>query len=136
MDKNQNQEKQDTLVELGDKVKGQIELPTLDISPYIGRKVKIEKVEEHKGNFGYYIKIISEVVDEVDGRDGKIELRATRVFGLQEDKDNNIGWGEKTKLGVYLKKMNVDHYKKLVGKEVVCQSQTSSDDGKDYLTFN
>ena len=137
MDENQNQEKQDTLVELGDKVKGQIELPTLDISSYIGKKVKIEKVEEHKGNFGYYIKVISEIVDEVEGgRDGKVELCATRVFGLQGDKDKNIGWGEKTKLGVYLKKMDVNHYRELVGKEVVCQSQTSSDDGKDYLTFN
>ena len=83
---NQNQETQDkqgTLVELGDKVKGQIELPSLDISPYIGQKVKIEKVEEHEGNFGYYIRIITEPVATIkrDGNDD-IVLRATRMFGL------------------------------------------------------
>ena len=129
-------EKEETQIELGDKVKGQIELPTLDISPYIGRKVKIAEVQEHEGNFGYYIKVISEVVDMVDGKDGKTELRATRIFGLQQDAEDNIGWGEKTKLGMFLKKMNVEHYRDLKDKEITCQSQTSSEDGKDYLTFN
>jgi len=138
MDTNQNQEKQNTLVELGDKVKGQIELPTLDIKPYIGKAVKIMHVEEHKGDFGYYIKIISEPVDTLPGKDkdSPIVVKATRVFGLQENDKGEIGWGEQTQLGVYLKKMGVTHYRDLVGKEVICQSSTSKKDGKDYLTFN
>ena len=134
----ENQDKQDSLVELGDKVKGEIELPKLDVKPYIGKAVKIEKVTEHKGEYGYYIVIISEVVDSLPGRDpnSPIIIRATRMFGLQENEKGEIGWGAETQLGVYLKKMGVLHYKELVGKEVICQTTTSKKDGKDYLTFN
>lgn len=134
---NETQEKQDTLVDLGDKVKGQIELPSIDITPYIGKKVKIAKVEEHKGNYGYYIKIITEPVDTIaKDKDNPIILKATKTLGLHEDSEGNLGWGEKTALGLYLKKKEVNHYKELVGKEVILQSQTSSKDEKDYLTFN
>ena len=134
-------DEQTNLVELGNKVVGEIELPSIDISPYVGKKVKVEQVTEHEGNFGYYIKVVSEVVatlndvkDPVTGQ--PVQLRASRIFGLQTDADGNIGWGAKTKLGVFLKKMKVSHYKELVGKEVVATSVTNSDDGKDYLSFN
>lgn len=132
------QEKQDTLVELGNKVKGQIELPKLDVKPYIGKKVKIEKIEEHKGEYGYYIMVITKVVDTLPGRDkdSPIIIRANRMFGLQENEKGEIGWGAETQLAVYLKKMGVLHYRDLVGKEVICQTTTSKKDGKDYLTFN
>jgi len=130
------QEKQESLVELGDKVKGQIELPKVDVKPYIGKSVKIEKVEEHKGEYGYYIMIISEVVDTLPGKDTPITIRANRMFGLQENEKGEIGWGAETQLAVYLKKMGVLHYRDLVGKEVICQTTTSKKDGKDYLTFN
>lgn len=127
----------ETQVELGDRVKGQIELPSIDISPYIGKKFKIESVKEFEGKFGYYIKISTGIVETIkrDGLDD-IELRASRTFSLGEDTDGNLGWNDKTKLGVYLNKMKVDHYKDLVGKEVTGQSVTSDKDGKDYLTFN
>lgn len=134
----ENQDKQDSLVELGDRVKGEIELPKLDVKPYIGKPVKIEKVTEHKGEYGYYIVVTSSVVDSLPGKDkdSPIIIRATRMFGLQENDKGEIGWGAETQLGVYLKKMGVLHYKDLVGKEVICQTTTSKKDGKDYLTFN
>ena len=133
------QDEQTNLVELGDKVVGQIVLPTIDISPYVGKKVKIEKVEEYEGNFGYYIKIVSETVATLDqkNKDGQaIVLKASRMFGLQTDEQNNIGWGEKTQLGVFLKKKGVKHYRELVGREVQITSVTNSKDEKDYLSFN
>lgn len=126
-------ENKDETVDL--KETGEIELPTIDVSKYIGDKAKIELVTEHKGEFGYYVKVQSEIVDTIEGGKTPIELRASRIFGLQEDKDGKIGWGKGTKLGVYLKKMGAKHYKDLVGKEITVQSQTSKQ-GTDFLTFN
>ena len=132
-------ENQETQIELGDKVVGQIELPSIDISPYVGKTPKIEKVTEHEGNFGYYIKVETEVVATLDDKDkdgNPIVLKASRIFGLQTDKEGQIGWGEKTKLGAFLKKKKVAHYKELVGVEVVTTSVTNENDAKDYLSFN
>ncbi len=114
---------------------GEIELPTIDVSKYVGNKVDIEKVTEHKGKFGYYVKVQTEIVDTIEGGKKPIELRGSRIFGLQEDDEGNTGWGKNTKLGLYLKKMKVKHYSELVGKEVVCQSMTNKN-GVDFLTFN
>lgn len=133
-------ETQENLVELGNRVVGQIELPSVNITPFLGMKTKIEKIEEYEGNFGYYIKVISEslgVAADAKDKDGNpIDMRASRIFGLQQDADQNIGWGEKTVLGTFLKKMKVKHYNELVGKEVITQSVTSQKDGKDYISFN
>jgi hypothetical protein len=114
---------------------GEIELPKLDVSGYVGRKTKIVKVGEYEGKFGNFIKLETETIDTLERDSGSIEVRATRVFGLQKDKDGNIGWGAKTKLGVYLAKMGVTHYRDLVGKEVVIQTTTNKE-GVDFLTFN
>ncbi|MFA6462360.1 MAG: hypothetical protein WCV90_08930 [Candidatus Woesearchaeota archaeon] len=128
------------LVELGDKVIGQIELPAIDISPFVGKKVKVASVKEYEGNYGFYIKVETEVIATLDVKDQKtgqlIELKASRIFGLQTDANENVGWGEKTKLGMFLKKKNVKHYRDLVGVEVVATSVTNENDGKDYLSFN
>ena len=132
-------ENQENQVELGDKVVGQIELPSIDISPYVGKMMKVAEVKEYEGNFGYYIKITTETVATLDQKDkdgNPIVLKASRMFGLQEDEAGQIGWGEKTQLGTFLKKKKVSHYKDLVGVEVVTTSVTNKNDGKDYLSFN
>lgn len=134
-----------TPVDLGSKMKGEIELPSLDVSQYVGRKARIEKVEEFEGDYGYYIKMSTTVVDmPKDAKTGQpikdksstpMELRATRLFGLQTDADGNLGWGKKTKLGVFLAKHHVGTYKDMVGREVIVQTVTNKDSGKDFLTF-
>ena len=126
-------ENKDNEVDLGNI--GEIELPSIDVSQYIGKKSTIELVTTHTGKFGYYVKVQSKIVDTIEGGKEPIKLRASRIFGLQEDADKKIGWGKDTKLGKYLKKMNVKHYKDLVGKEITVQSQTS-ESGTDFLTFN
>lgn len=116
---------------------GEIELPQLDITPYIGKKTKIEAVTEHKGEFGYYIKIKTEVIDTLsDKRKEPLELRASRIFSLQEDEKGNVGWGKDTNLGLFLKRHGVEHYKDLVGKEVIVQTVTNRKQQRDYLSFN
>lgn len=133
---------EDKPIYLGDKVKGEIDLPTIDVSEYVGKRTKIEEVLEFEstqfakeGEKNYYIKVLSAPLGEIETADGTKELRASRIFGLQTDKEGNIGWGAQTKLGLFLKKMKVEHYNDLIGKEIVVQTHTSKD-GKDYLTFN
>jgi hypothetical protein len=130
-------------VELGNRIVGRVELPSVDVSPYIGKKSKIELVETFEGNYGYYVRVSTEVVDTIGTGDKAIKLRGTRVFGLHEDANGNIGWNENTKFGVFLKKYgafdckNFDEVRAaLTQKEVILQSTTSEKDGKDYLSFN
>ena len=110
---------------------GMIELPSFDVTPFIGKKVKIQNVTEHKGNFGYYVRIETEKVADF----GDKEIRASKILGLHEDANGKIGWGADTKLGVYLSKHKVTHYNDLVGKEVILQTKTNKD-GVDFLDFN
>ena len=62
-------ENQENLVDLGSKVVGQIELPSIDISPYVGKMVKVADVKEYEGNYGYYIRITTETVATLDQKD-------------------------------------------------------------------
>lgn len=114
---------------------GEIELPKIDVSKYIGKKVKIESADTYEGKFGLYVKVQTRVVDTLGKGDKQIELRGSKIFGLQQDADGIYGYGKDTKLGVFLKKMKVSDVKDLVGKEVILQSQTS-DTGTDFLSFN
>jgi hypothetical protein len=96
-------------------------------------------VKEFEGNFGYYIRVETETVATLEQKDKEgnpIIITGSRIFGLQTDAEGKVGWGEKTKLGNYIKKMKCNHYKDLVGKEVQLTSVTNENDGKDYLSFN
>ena len=119
----------ETQVELTDT--GLIELPTFDVKPYIGKEVKVAEVTEHQGQFGYYVKVETEAVTKFGDKD----IRASKIFGLQQDVEGRVGWGKDTKLGVFLAKNKVAHYKDLVGKTVILQSRTNKE-GTDFLDFN
>lgn len=132
---------------------GEIEPQEFDPTPYIGNDSMIAFIEEHEGQFGFFVKIFSMPVDE-----GQREIRATRLFGLQQDKDGNIGWGPKSPLALFLKKHDVSHYRDLVGNpetsqhqdpntkktfrrikgvpksKLIIQTRTAKDE-KEYLTF-
>jgi len=112
----------------------QIELPKLDVNQYVGKKARIERVEEYEGKYGYFIKAETTILDTVQMGGEPVQLRASRVFGLHTDAEGNVGWGKDTKLGVYLAKMRVPHYQDLVGKEVIVQTLTSKE-GQEFLTF-
>jgi len=130
-----NDEAQTTLEEVKDLKTQEIELPTIDVKKYIGRRVKIEKVTNCKGVFGYCVKVESEIIETITGGRIPIDLRASRIFGFQEDVDGNVGWGANTKLGVFLKKMKVSTPGALKGKEVIVQ-KTTAKSGTEFLTFD
>lgn len=109
-----------------------IELPKLDLTPYVGKKGRVAVIKQMFGEFGYYIVIeTAQVTELVKADKSKVEIKASRLFGLQKDENGNLGWGKDTKLGQFLALKRVDHYNKLVGKEVIIQL---SEDGK-FLTF-
>lgn len=111
----------------------EIELPQLDVSKYIGKKVTVVSVTEHKGEFGYYVRVKGEVLETLGSGDNAVDLQPSRIFSLQEDDEGQIGWGKNTQLGEFLAKHKVSHYKDLLGKEIVVQTRLK--DGKEYLTF-
>jgi len=113
---------------------GKIELPQIDIKPYIGKTALIETVSIKDGKFNdstsKYVLITTVPIDSVSG----IDITASRIFGLQTDKDGKVGFGENTKLGEFMDKMKCSSLNELRGKEVICQSITKNK--KDFLTFN
>ena len=119
-------------VELGET--GQIELPTINVTKYVGKKAKIATVDECEGNYGYFVKVETAILETIECGENPIEIKASRIFGLQKDSEGKIGWGKVTNLGTFLEKMGVAHYKELVGKEVIMQTVIKKDK-KDYLCF-
>lgn len=116
----------------------EIELPKLDLEPFVGQKAVIEKVEEFEGaKYGYYVKLSTGVLDTIENSKGETtEIRATLVLGLQKDENNKVGWGKDTNMGRFLAKHKLKHYNDAKGIQVLIITQTSKKDGKDYLTFN
>lgn len=114
----------------------EIKLPKVDISPFVGKETKIDLVETYEGQHGYYIKVSTESLGTIEGKDGKMPICASRIFGLQEDKDGQVGWGKDTNLGIFLEKMKAKHYDDLKGMSVMTQSKTNKKTRTDFLTFN
>lgn len=114
---------------------GVIDLPKFDLTPYIGRESKIEFVEEHEGQYGYYVKLLSESLGTRMHEGKEVEIRASKVLGLQIDAEKKIGWGPKTNMSRYLAKMKVEHYNELQNMKIFIQTTTSKKDGNEYLTF-
>lgn len=112
----------------------QIELPKIDVTKYIGKKVKIADSNIYQGQFGLYLKVETETLETIGTGDNKKEIRASKILGIQQDADGIYGYGEGTKLDLFLKKMKVTDHKDLKGKIVIVQTQTSKD-GTDFLSF-
>jgi len=111
---------------------GKIDLPKIDVSKYIGTKAKIETANVHEGTYGLYVKFSTKLIETI----GQTEIRATKILGLQANEDGVFGYGEGTKLDLFLKKYKITDIKQMVGKEVIIQSQQAKDSDAEYLTFN
>lgn len=109
---------------------GRIVLPKIDLTQYIGKDTRIAAVEELEGDYGYFVRVTSEPV----GMIGENPLCASVVLGLQEDNNGNIGWGEDTKMDLFLKSKGVNHYNELPGVAVKVQIKTNKQ-GQQFLTM-
>jgi len=104
-----------------------VEAPKLDVSEYVGKKVKIANVSAIETQFGEAIKVETEVLDTVK-RDGKedIVLTASRIFSVSKEGEIVVG----SKLDKFMEKQGVEQPLELIDTEV----QVIKND-KDFLTF-
>lgn len=114
----------------------EIELPTLDIRPFLNIKTKIEKVEyqegkEYRGKPSYFAKFTTQVI----GKSGDIEIRASKIIGLQMDENGQVGWGKGTQMDIFLKKFKVKSPKEMIGKEVLTSAIVNKNSGKEFVSF-
>jgi hypothetical protein len=109
-----------------------IDLPKVDVTKYIGTKAIVDEAElkskEYDGKLSYYVQY-SALVDPT-GFNGK-PLYATKQVGVQVDENEQVGWGESTKMDKFLKFHEVATPNELIGKTVIVQAQPEST----YLTF-
>jgi len=120
----------------GIELKGEIKETPIDVSSFVGKKVKIAeyKVMENtiKGEQSYYLNIVTEPVGEHEGK----PITANRNFGLKFDKENGgIGWSSMGKLAAFLRELGVQSYKDIVGSEVQVKTTDADSIGQKWLTF-
>ncbi len=129
------------------KINGQITPPSIDINPYIGKRVKIESIEKRigvstfKGKEGqptHYVILRTAPVGVIEGKEGrKIELRPSRLLNLKQNEfTGEIGWIEGDKTDSYLKSKKVKSLEELIGHEVIAIPTQPRKDGRQFLTFN
>ena len=124
-------EQKDTKVDISTQVVGEVEMPKLDVDAYLGKDAKIEAVETHEGQYGYYVKVLSSSLGTFNDK----PINASRVFGLVTLEDGKIGWGSESKLAGFLTKFGVSHYNELIGKDVKISKTQANADGEEFLTF-
>lgn len=123
-----------------------IELEQYDASQHAGKRVKLERVEtkmtdrfkdkEGRTKKSFYLRVESEPLDTFTKNDGKeVVVRASRIFGLQQDAQGVVGWAENSKLSAFLRSLKVEHPEALVGKEVVVLLTDADNNGNRYCTF-
>jgi hypothetical protein len=117
----------------------EVKLPVLDITPYVGKKVKIANAEVFQttqlGSVSYYLKVETETIKRVGEGEKAFDLKASRLFGLILMDDGTIGWGDQAKLAGFLKSMNCKKPTDLIGKTVTLQQSEPRPDGRRFLSF-
>ena len=115
---------------------GKIDLPKVDVSQYIGKKAKIESADVYEGEYGMYVKILTNTVETIGNGEKAIELKGSKILGLQQDETGKYGYGEGTKLDLFMKKYKATELKNLIGKEVILQTQQAKNSETEFLTFS
>jgi len=119
-----------------------VEIEKYDNTQHVGKKVKIGKISIHatdrfkdRGTV-HYLRVESEVLDTIiTGKDKKqTEIKASRIFSLQEDSEGKIGWAESSQLKEFLSSMKVSTPNELVGKEIIVLL-TDEKKGVRFCTF-
>lgn len=115
-----------------------VEVEKYDNAQHLGKKVKIESIKIHMtdrfGKKSYYLKVMTEVLDVLDN-DKKTEIRASKIFSLQEDEQKNVGWAEDSKLSRFMKSVGASTPDELVGKVVVVTLTDINEHGQRFCTF-
>jgi len=112
----------------------EIDLPKIDLTKYVGKKAIISDAGTYKGQYGYYAKFETAVLETLKEMKEPVEVKASVIFGLQVDKNDVVGWGKETKLGKFLAKYGCKTINDMVGKEVLIQIKNGKE-GAEFLTI-
>jgi hypothetical protein len=112
----------------------EIELPKIDVKQYIGTKAKIVKADVVKTQFGRAIKFETEVIAKEGTKENPIEIKATKMIGLQVDENGVYGIAKGTKAKEFFEVYNIKSHKEMIGKTVTIQA-TEEKNGVQFLTF-
>jgi hypothetical protein len=124
-------------VEIQEEIKP-VEIEKYDNTQHLGKKAKIEKISKHMtdkfNKKSYYIKVVTEKLDTLDNED-KTEIRASKIFSLQKDKEGKLGWSENSKLARFMKSIGASTEQEIVGKEVTILLTEPNEHGQRFCTF-
>jgi hypothetical protein len=128
-------------VDLSGRIVGEVEMPKLDIMPYVGKKTTIANVKyiegEYNGRPTIYAKLESESLDILKMADGSgKELRATKLLSLMQLEGGKVGWTKNGNTAAYLKKMGVKLPDELKGKPITVVNVYNKTKAQDYLSWN
>jgi len=81
------------------------------------------------------IKVMTEPITQIETKDGKIDIRASELFGMKE-KDGQWGISDSPKASIqkFMKRQKVLNINQLVGTSVVVKA-VDTEDGKTFLGF-
>lgn len=121
-----------------------VEMPKLDITPYVGTKTEIADAQVINAKFGKAIKVETAVIP-LQGNDKLPEgknLKASVILGLVELESGELAIGKDTKADLFCKNHKIDVsvipdgitvgsvLSCFIGKKVVCQKNEAG-----YLTI-
>lgn len=102
---------------------------SFDVTHHVGKWIEIEKIYPVKTKFGTALKIETAVLETIMDKDKSIEIRANKLFSLNDEKQIVIDG----QLDKFLTKLGVEQPSDAIGKTV--QVLKIERDDKTFLTF-
>lgn len=131
----EKQNKKEKVEEFDMDIIPQIDLPKIDVTEYIGKKVKVVEAKVIGTQYGRAVKFETEIVADVGTKEKPALIVGTKLLGLQQDKDGVWGMGKDTKAQEFFTKYKITSHKDMIGKVVILQA-TEPKNGTQFLTFN
>lgn len=111
-----------------------VEIPKVDVTKYIGKKVKIEKAEIIETQYGRAAKFETEVVATEGTEKNPILIKGSKLLSLQQDENGKWGMSEGSKIYEFFKVWGLKTHKDMIGKFVILQA-TEQKNNVQFLTF-
>jgi RNA binding exosome subunit len=111
-----------------------VEMPKVDISGYIGNRVKIAKAEVIETQYGRAIRFETEIIDILGTKEKPLEIKASKLIGIHQDESGTWGIAKDSKAEEFFNLWKIKHHKDMVGKTVIVQA-TEAKNGIQFLTF-
>jgi hypothetical protein len=113
----------------------EVVMPKIDVTKYIGQKAQIVSAKVISTQYGRAIKLETEIIAKEGNSEKPIDIKATKLLGLQQDAEGTWGISKDSKAKEFFTKYKVSNHKQMIGKTVIIQA-TEPKNGTEFLTFN